>query len=382
MAASGYTPISLYYSNQTGHTPAAGDLVYGELAINIYDGKLFYKDNTNAVKVIAGSGGSGVVAGSNTQVQYNNNGVFGASSNLTFNGTTLTANTLNLTNQLTSQYGGTGLASYTAGDMLYYSSGTALSKLALGTLNYVMTVGASGPQWVAPTSVTVGAAGANTNIQFNSSGVLGAVSTFVYTSTGVGIGTSTPLSKLHVVGGNSNNAIIDNGGQQYTTLSWYNNGVEKAQAYWDQTNGLFVSGTDVSAAYVFKTNGTERMRIGGSTGNVSIGTASTPIKFLVNSTDALGVPVGTTAERPTGANGYIRVNSDYSQFEGYINGQWSQIGGGATGGGGDQVFVENSTIVTTSYTFPAGKNASSVGPITINSGATVTIPDGQRWVIL
>jgi len=382
MAASGFTPVSLYYSTTAAAAPVAGNLVNGELAINITDGKLYYKDNTGTVKVIAGSGGTGVVAGSNTQVQFNNNGVFGASSGLTWASNTLTATNLTLTNPLLTTSGGTGLASYTAGDMLYYSSGTALSKLALGTLNYVMTAGASGPQWVAQSSIAAGAAGSNTQIQYNNSGVLGAVSTFVYTSTGVGIGTTTPLAKLHVVGGNSNNAIIDNGGQQYTTLSWYNNGTEKAQSYWDQTNSLFVSGTDVSAAYVFKTNAVERMRIAGSSGNVSIGSASTPIKLLINGSDALGLPVGTTAERPTGATGYIRYNEDYDQFEGYSATGWSQIGGGATGGGGDQVFVENGVVVTTSYTFPTGKNASSVGPITINSGATVTIPGGQRWVIL
>lgn len=66
----------------------------------------------------------------------------------------------------------------------------------------------------------------------------------------------------------------------------------------------------------------------------------------------------------------------------YTYGAWSQIGGGATGGGTDQVFVENTTVVTTSYALPTGKNASSVGPITINSGKTVTIPSTQRWVIL
>jgi hypothetical protein len=66
----------------------------------------------------------------------------------------------------------------------------------------------------------------------------------------------------------------------------------------------------------------------------------------------------------------------------YTYGAWSQIGGGATGGGSDQVFVENTTVVTTSYALPLGKNASSVGPITINSGKTVTIPSSQRWVIL
>jgi len=58
------------------------------------------------------------------------------------------------------------------------------------------------------------------------------------------------------------------------------------------------------------------------------------------------------------------------------------IGGGATGGGGDEVFVENGVTVTTNYTLSTGKNASSVGPITINAGITVTVPSGQRWVVL
>ena len=95
------------------------------------------------------------------------------------------------------------------------------------------------------------------------------------------------------------------------------------------------------------------------------------------------IPAGTTAERPVSpANGQIRYNTTTSQFEGYQGGAWGQLGGGATGGGGDEVFVENSTTITTSYTLTTGKNASSVGPITINAGATVTVPSGQRWVVL
>jgi hypothetical protein len=66
----------------------------------------------------------------------------------------------------------------------------------------------------------------------------------------------------------------------------------------------------------------------------------------------------------------------------YKVGYWGQIGGGATGNGGNQVFVENGQTVTASYQFPAGKNASSVGPITINSGVSVTVPSGSRWVVL
>jgi hypothetical protein len=55
---------------------------------------------------------------------------------------------------------------------------------------------------------------------------------------------------------------------------------------------------------------------------------------------------------------------------------------GATGGGTDQVFMENQKVVNTSYTLTAGKNAVSVGPVTVNSGVAVTVPTGAKWVVL
>jgi hypothetical protein len=103
----------------------------------------------------------------------------------------------------------------------------------------------------------------------------------------------------------------------------------------------------------------------------------------MSSTGFALIPAGTTAERPVSpANGQIRYNTTTAQFEGYQGGAWGQLGGGATGAGGDEVFQENSLIVTTSYTLTTGKNAMSVGPIQINSGAVVTVPSGQRWVVL
>lgn len=57
-------------------------------------------------------------------------------------------------------------------------------------------------------------------------------------------------------------------------------------------------------------------------------------------------------------------------------------GGGATGAGDDKVFIENDQIVRTSYTIKTGKNAVTAGPITINSGVTVTVPSGSSWVIV
>jgi len=90
MAQTGFTPISLYYSTTVSAAPTAGNLANGELAINITDGRLFYKDNLGAVQVLA-TKGTGSIGGSNTQVQFNNNGALGGSANLTWNGTILTS---------------------------------------------------------------------------------------------------------------------------------------------------------------------------------------------------------------------------------------------------------------------------------------------------
>jgi hypothetical protein len=93
MAATGYTPIQLYYSTTASAAPTAGNLLDGELAINTNDGKLYYKDSGGVVQTIA-SKATGSVPGSTTQVIYNNAGALAGSANLTFNGTTLTANTI------------------------------------------------------------------------------------------------------------------------------------------------------------------------------------------------------------------------------------------------------------------------------------------------
>lgn len=63
MPATGYSPISLYYSSTAGNTPTAGNLVAGELAINIADGKLFYKDPSNVVQTLVTQGQSAFPSG-------------------------------------------------------------------------------------------------------------------------------------------------------------------------------------------------------------------------------------------------------------------------------------------------------------------------------
>jgi hypothetical protein len=66
----------------------------------------------------------------------------------------------------------------------------------------------------------------------------------------------------------------------------------------------------------------------------------------------------------------------------YVAQLWSDIGGGATGGGTNQIFFENQQTVTANYTITTGRNAMSAGPITIDTGVTVAIPTGSTWVIV
>ena len=131
------------------------------------------------------------------------------------------------------------------------------------------------------------------------------------------------------------------------------------------------------------TVGSSKFTVTASSGDTAVsGNLTVTGDLTVNGTGAVKVSSGTSAERPTAVEGMIRYNTDSTAYEGYDGTNWSSLGGGATGGGGDQVFNLNTMEVTTSYSLPTGKNAVSVGAITINSGVSVTIPSGQRWVIL
>jgi hypothetical protein len=106
MAQTGFTPIQLYFSSTTTNVPLAANLASGELAINITDGKLFYKDNANAVQVI----GWKVVPAT---------------------------------------AGGTGQTSYAVGDLLYADTTTTLAKLPdVATGNALISGGVNtAPAW-------------------------------------------------------------------------------------------------------------------------------------------------------------------------------------------------------------------------------------------
>lgn len=185
MAQSGYTPILLYYSTAAATAPSASNLASGELAINITDGKLYYKDNSSAVQVIgwkttpATAGGTGLIsyttgdliyasatntlsklaAGSNGQVLTLAGGVptWAAGSGVTSFQTSLSGLTPNtsstgaitLAGTLGLGSGGTGFTNYATGDLIYASATNTLSKLTAGTNGYVLTLAAGVPSWAA-----------------------------------------------------------------------------------------------------------------------------------------------------------------------------------------------------------------------------------------
>lgn len=119
-----------------------------------------------------------------------------------------------------------------------------------------------------------------------------------------------------------------------------------------------------------------------ASGAVTAGSLTVTGDVDFTGTGAVKVPTGTTAQRPTGAAGDFRFNTTLGSFEGFNGSQWGAVGGGAKGGGSDSVFYENDQVVTTNYTITSGKNAMSAGPVTINSGVTVTIPSGSVWTIV
>jgi hypothetical protein len=146
MAQTNYTPISLYYSATASAVPLAANLVNGELAININtaDGKLYYKDSAGVVQLLAQKGG-GIGTSSNTQILYNSSGSVAGSANLTFNGTTLTANTISATNAIGVASGGTGAATFTANNVLLGNGTSAFQVVAPGTNGNVLT--SNGTTW-------------------------------------------------------------------------------------------------------------------------------------------------------------------------------------------------------------------------------------------
>jgi hypothetical protein len=153
------------------------------------------------------------------------------------------------------------------------------------------------------------------------------------------------------------------------------------------TTGTFsgaVSGTTGTfSGAVSGTTGTFTDAVSGTTGTFSGAISGTTGTFTgdgtFSGTGQVKLPAGTTGQRSgTPANGMIRYNTSLGSFEGYAAGQWGGIGGAQAGG----AIMTNKSTASVSYTIASGENGLSVGPITIDSGVTITVETDQRWLIL
>ena len=70
---------------------------------------------------------------------------------------------------------------------------------------------------------------------------------------------------------------------------------------------------------------TDTLFIDGTEHRVGINTLTPQVSLHVNTTDALRIPVGTTVQRPTAAQGYIRYNTSNNSFEGYSGTSWVNL---------------------------------------------------------
>jgi hypothetical protein len=310
--------------------------------------------------------------------------------------------------------GGTGLTSYTVGDLLYASASTTLSKLADVATGSVLVSGGVGvaPAWSASptvTSLTTGSISDSGNITFT-----GAASRFLAdftnatitnrlafqtstTNSTTGIyalpnGTSTAASWqatnaadptnaskiLIATNGSTDVQLVSgiNGTGTYLPLSFFTNG---SGQFAINTSGAFGIGSVAASTVAYGTSGQAF---------ISGGSAAQP------SWDTLGVAGGGTGITTTPANGALDIGNGTGFTRTTLtagtnvtitNGSGSitiAASGGAVGGGTDQIFWNNGQTVNTSYSVPSTTNAGTFGPVTIGASATVTIPTTSTWTVV
>ena len=266
MAATGFTPIQLYYSTTASAVPSAGNLAAGELAVNITDGKLFYKDNGGVVQVLAtkdGASGDVVGPGSSTDNAL-----------VRFDGTT--------------------------GKLVQSSVGILDDS---GNLTGLAAVTMSG-------ALTLNGGTANGVAYLNGSKVLTTGSALTFDGTNLGIGTSSPGEKLEVAGklkitSPSADLILDATGT-VANARW------RILAQTGNTAKLFRISDD--------TAGADRLVIDAS-GNLGLGV--TPSAWATSGRKVFQIGTGGAGVTHFAGGGGVNVLSNNTYFDGtssiYIN---------------------------------------------------------------
>lgn len=313
------TPVSIG-NGGTGQTTASA--AFNALSPITTTGDLIIGNGTNSATRL-GIGTNGYILTSNgTTATWSAPPATGVTSfQTTLSGLTpssATTGAVTLAGTLGETSGGTGQTAYATGDILYASASNTLSRLAVSTNGYVLTLVGGVPAWAAST---------------------GGVTSFSGGSTG--LTPSSPTTGAITLGGT---LATGNGGTGLTSF----------------TSGGAIYATSTSVL----TTGTLPIASGGT------GLTSTPANGELDIGNGSGF---TRTTLTAGANVTITNGS------GAITISSSQ---GATGGGTDQIFWNNGQTVTTSYSIPASTNAGTFGPVTIAATATVTIPSSSSWTVV
>jgi hypothetical protein len=315
--------------------------------------------------------------------------------------TNISGNAANVTGIVATNNGGTGLSSWTAGDIAYYSSGTALTKLALGTAGFVLTAGASAPQWTSVGNITAGVATTATQVQttaqannanyfptFVDSNNASAAGELVYTTSSFSINPSTnvisfngvalggtagnqsTVARFNVVTGNTDSLEISNvrgtAGADWTTAGFrIQQKVDSTWMGYIQFNGntagtnnggmSFGAGTTtVSANSV-----TERLRIT-STGDVIV-LNTTAVSSAI--TGALQVRGGLGVSGNVFVSGTVTATNFVGAFSGAVTGTASQV-----------QTTAQATNATYFPTFVDSNNAAATGEAVFTTSSFVINP--------
>lgn len=301
MAQSGYTPIQLYHSTAALATPLAADLRTGELAFNVADGKIYYKDLSNAVQLLvsAGTGGGTVtsVAGTGTVNGLTLTGTVTSSGSLTLGGT---LSGVNLASQVTGNLpvanlnSGTGASSSTfwRGDGTWATpSGGGGGTITQINATYPITVtGATGPT---PTLGLANGAGAVTGTTGTGAMVCNVSPTLVTPA----LGTPSAIDIVNATGLTSGQVTTALG---YTPPTPTGTG---ASGTW----AINISGTAASASFATSAGTATSASSATTATNQSGGTVNAT--YMVSPTWYIGSSVG---------GNYINQSSNEIQF--YTNG--------------------------------------------------------------
>ena len=146
MAQAGYTPISLYYSTTAAAVPVAGNLVPGELAININDGKLYFENSSGVVTLLSAASGASATVQSVSVTTANG-----------FAGTVATATTtpaITLSTTITGLLKGNGTAISAATPGTDYAPATSGTSILKGSGTGTFSNAVSGTDYAPATSGT------------------------------------------------------------------------------------------------------------------------------------------------------------------------------------------------------------------------------------